>query len=296
MTTIFDIQRFSIHDGPGIRTLVFFKGCSLRCVWCQNPESINRQKEMAFYAERCVGCGECAGVCSRDAIMFEGAERIRWERCNACGECAQECPAHALVLVGKTYSAGELLHECLRDMAFYETSGGGITLSGGEPALHASFLLEFLPLLREHNLHVLMETAGNYASNLLEPLLPLLDHIFFDYKLPGADAYRLYTGANNGLILKNLKKLLSLAFPLSVRIPLIPGINTLPDQIDRMCEALTSLGVREVYLLKYNRLWESKIPRLNTRHKALGITGEDIHYGRVIDRFGRHDISAHLPE
>ena len=290
MTSIFDIQRFSIHDGPGIRTLVFFKGCSLRCVWCQNPESINRQKEMAFYAERCVGCGECAKVCPNGAIMLEGPQRIRWEKCNVCGRCAEECPANALTLVGKTCSAGELLNECLRDIEFYETSGGGITLSGREPVLHSSFLLEFLPLLRKHNLHVLMETAGNYSFKLLEPLLPLLDHTFFDYKLSHPQEHLRYTGANSGLILDNLGNLLSMAVPLTVRIPLIPGINTRSHQIDRMCEVLTSLSVTEVCLLKYNRLWEAKIPRLNTHQRALGLTGEDIPCEKIVDRFSRHNV------
>jgi pyruvate formate lyase activating enzyme len=251
---------------------------------------------MAFYAERCLGCGECAEVCTHEAIMLEGGQRIRWEKCHVCGHCAQECPADALTLVGKTYSAEELLNECLRDIEFYETSGGGITLSGGEPVLHSSFLLEFLPLLRKHNLHVLMETAGNYSFQLLEPLLPLLDHIFFDFKLSDPQEHVRYTGANSGMIIDNLAKLLSMAVSLTVRIPLIPDINTLPHQIDRMCEVLTSLSITEVCLLKYNHLWEAKIPRLNTHQRELGLTGEDIPYENIVDRFSRHHVKALLSE
>jgi pyruvate formate lyase activating enzyme len=198
--------------------------------------------------------------------------------------------------VGKTYSAEELLNACLRDRDFYETSGGGITLSGGEPVLHSPFLLEFLPLLREHNLHVVLETAGHYSFKLLGPLLPLLDHVFLDYKLADPRELLRYTGADSGLILDNLRSLLAMAVPLTVRIPLIPGMNTRSHQIDGMCASLNALDVTEVCLLKYNHLWESKIPRLNTRQRALGLTGEDIPYDEIVARYHSRHVKALLQE
>ena len=133
VSIVFDIQRFSIHDGPGIRTLIFFKGCSLRCAWCQNPESIKMKPEIAFYAEFCIGCGNCENACPEDAVAMESDQRIDWDKCTACGICARECPANALRLIGNEYSVPELVRESLRDKDFYDTSQGGISLSGGEP-------------------------------------------------------------------------------------------------------------------------------------------------------------------
>ena len=295
---IFDIQRFSIHDGPGIRTTLFFKGCSLNCAWCQNPESISGIPEMAFYAERCVGCGACADVCAEGAVSMGSGRRIIWEKCTACGVCARECPAEALRLVGATYSVPELVRESLRDREFYEASGGGISLSGGEPVLHSRFLESFLPELKTHGIHVLLETAGNYPLNLLNPLLPFIDRIYFDYKLPDDAAYRAHTGKGNQRILDVLGALAAQAVPLTVRIPLVPGINTGPHEIKMMSHTLVTLGIYEVSLLKYNPLWEAKIPRLNTRQNALGIgmnAVDAVDYENVINQYSQYHIKASLP-
>ena len=295
---IFDIQRFSIHDGPGIRTTLFFKGCSLNCAWCQNPESISGMPEMTVYAERCIGCGACANACAEGAVSMDSGRRIIWEKCTACGACARECPAEALRLVGATYSVKKLVRESLRDREFYEASGGGVSLSGGEPVLHSRFLASFLPELKTHGIHVLLETAGNYPFTLLNPLLPFIDYIYFDYKLPDDAAYRVHTGKGNQRILDVLGALVDQAASLTVRIPVVPGINTGFHQIKMMAHTLRAYGISSVSLLKYNPLWEAKIPRLNTRQNALGINMnavDAVDYESVINQYSQYHIKASLP-
>ena len=158
---VFDIQRFSLHDGPGIRTLVFFKGCPLRCKWCQNPEGLFPYPEIAFYGQFCIGCGQCQEVCPEGAITFEEEERIIRDRCTRCGACAEVCYAEALRVAGKRYTPQELLEEALKDEPFYRTSGGGVTVSGGEPTMQPEMLLAFLRLCKEHGLHTAIETCGH---------------------------------------------------------------------------------------------------------------------------------------
>ncbi len=295
---IFDIQRFSIHDGPGIRTIFFFKGCSLYCSWCQNPESISSIPEMAFYAERCIGCGACAIACHQGAISMDNHRRIIWEKCTACGACARECPAEALRLVGAAYTVPELVRESLCDKEFYDASGGGVSLSGGEPVLQSRFLESFLPELKTHGIHVLLETAGNYPFTMLDPLLPFIDYIYFDYKLPDDAAYRAHTGKGNRQILDVLAALADQAAPFTVRIPLVPGVNTETHQINMMARTLRTFGISKVSLLKYNPLWEAKIPRLHTRQNPLGIgmnAVDAVDYENVIDQYSHYQIKATLP-
>ncbi len=269
LATVFDIQRFCVHDGPGIRTVVFFKGCSLNCSWCQNPESLRRRPEVTFFAESCIDCFECEAACPQDAILRE-AERVDWGRCDHCGSCAATCPADSLREVGWTYGAEELTTLCLRDKAFARASGGGVTLSGGEPVLQSDFLREFLPLLAQGGLPVLLETAGHYPWRLLEPLLPSLDTIYFDYKLPDSAAYRTHTGQGSERILENLGRLVRSGFDVQVRMPMLPGLNEHPDQIATACRALRGVGVERVHLLEYNALWEAKLPRLSVSRPWVG--------------------------
>jgi pyruvate formate lyase activating enzyme len=293
--TIFDVQRFSLHDGPGIRTVIFFKGCSLRCSWCQNPESISARPEMAVYAERCIGAGSCAESCPEDAILGTAGERaIEWSRCTHCGRCAERCPSEALRLVGTRRAVPEVLDACLADREFYEASGGGVTLSGGEPVLQASFLRELLPLLRAERVHVLLQTAGHYPWRLLEALLPWLDEVWFDWKLPEREEYAHHTGGDADRIAANLKSLLELRFPLRVRMPLVPGLNTDADSAGRTAQVLRGIGVRELHLLRYNSLWEAKLARLGTSQQPLGLGGE-IDASALADAFAAHGLRATEP-
>jgi pyruvate-formate lyase-activating enzyme len=172
---VVDIQRFSLHDGPGIRTTVFFKGCVLRCRWCQNPEALRHNSEMSFYAERCVGSGQCAEVCEHHAIDLSSPARIDWERCTSCGSRTGACVHGAIRVDGQRYSVEALESELMKDEGFYVDSGGGVTLSGGEPMLHTQYLSLLLPRLKERGVHVTMETCGKFAWSRMEPLVEYLD-------------------------------------------------------------------------------------------------------------------------
>ena len=294
--TIFDIQRFSIHDGPGIRTLVFFKGCSFKCQWCQNPESLSRKQEIAFYSDRCIGCETCAKVCPISAICLDSRDRIDYEKCEICDKCSTECPADALRLIGKQYSPVELVDVCLDDIEFYQSSGGGVTLSGGEPILHYKFLKAFLPEIKKHGIHCLIETAGNYTFDLLKPLLPHIDCIYYDYKLPDNQSYMTYTCSGNKRVLENMGKLRDIKFPFIVRITAVPGVNTRGEQISQICQTLSSFGIGEVILLKYNKLWEAKISRLNIKQSQFFYTKEEPDYQHIKEEYQKHDIKTFFPE
>jgi len=292
---IFDIQRFSIHDGPGIRTTVFFKGCSLRCTWCQNPESLKARPEMAFYRERCQSCGDCFKACPDGAIDLSADERIRWQQCSRCGKCADACSHNALRLIGQHYNAAELLSECLKDKDYFKSSTGGITLSGGEPVLYHHFLKQFLPQLQQQGIHILLQTAGNYPFSMLESFIDFVDEVYFDYKLPDDESYQAQTGVGAARIRDNLQRLAKHALPLTVRVPLIPGINTEPDQIANLCQRLQELDSHAVTLLHYNHFWEAKLPSLATTQRSLGIGRDDIDYAAVLDRFHAQGIDASYP-
>jgi pyruvate formate lyase activating enzyme len=283
---IFDIQRFSVHDGPGIRTTVFFKGCSLRCAWCQNPESRAPRSELMFRAARCIDCRACAPACPADAIDHDQPQRIDWSRCDHCGDCAAACPSTALEMVGRRYEVDEVVEACSRDLEFARATGGGVTLSGGEAVLQSEFLLELLRALKAAGHHTLLQTAGHYPWRLLEPLLPVLDAIYFDWKVP-ASTYQQHTGASAERITDNLGRLVRMGFPVTVRTPVVPGVNSEPEQIREMSRTLLELGVGEVHLLAYNRLWEAKLPGLDTPQSALDARSGDVDLDRVAHHF--HD-------
>ncbi len=290
--TVFDIQRFCVHDGPGIRTVVFFKGCSLACQWCQNPESLSPKQEVAFFGEQCIGCFECEAACPQGAIL-RGDRRVDWSRCDHCGRCAEACPGDALRVLGRDYGVEELVTACTADRTFAEASGGGVTLSGGEPVLHSAFLERLLPRLVQEGLPVLLETAGHYPWRLLEPLLPHLDAVYFDYKLPDSAAYEAHTGQGNHHIMNNLARLMGSDVPVVVRMPMVSGLNTEPNQIERTCKSLASVGVQRIRLLEYNRLWEAKLPRLSSRREALGLAS-DVNPSAIIAEVERHGMQAEL--
>jgi len=294
--TIFDVQRFSIHDGPGIRTVVFFKGCGLACEWCQNPEAMSSGPELAYYPDRCIeGCTRCLGVCEDDALAPRREGRIDFARCTHCGACVERCPSSALRLVGQRWSAGELLVEVCKDRPFFDSSGGGLTLSGGEPALQSAFLGEFLPMAKNAGLHVAVETAGAYAFELIEPLLRWVDLWLFDLKVADAALHARYTGRKNDEILGNLGRLLELEQTVEVRMPVVPGRNTDAENVARTAELLGRLGVPSLQLLPYNHLWEAKLPRLGSERVALGLRPpSEEFYEQLSADFARHGLQARV--
>lgn len=269
--TIFDIQRFSIHDGPGIRTTIFFKGCPLRCRWCQNPESHKSGIEVAFYKERCAFCFDCKDVCPEDAILESEDVRINFDHCSTCGQCVSACMNDALRLVGKRWNALTLLDEVLKDKDFFDDSEGGITLSGGEPTMYSAFLREFLPLVKKEGVHVNMETCGMFKWDNINSILPFLDLIFYDLKLMDSKMHQIYTGVDNTMIIENLSKLAVNFSNLQARMPVIPTINDTQDNIADTVRLLKKNNLETIHLLPYHNLGEAKLPGIKTDLEPLDL-------------------------
>lgn len=267
---IFDVQRFSIHDGPGIRTTVFFKGCPLRCRWCQNPESLRRCVEIAFYADRCRNARDCAEVCELEALRWEG-DRIVRERCDGCGRCAEACAYDALRVVGRSVSLEELLAEVERDRPFFDSSGGGVTLSGGEPTLQMEFVGRFAQRCRDVGLSVGLQTCGAFAWPAFVSHLASFRFVQFDLKLMDPVEHRRMTGADNGTILENARRLVAAEAPVEFRMPIVPGITDTEANLGQLGEFLSELGVPAVHLLRYHAMGEAKLPRLGYPLQPFGV-------------------------
>jgi pyruvate formate lyase activating enzyme len=261
---VFDIQRYSLDDGPGIRTTVFFKGCPLSCAWCQNPESIDSAPEIGFRAERCIDCRACFEACPRGAIVVEGAQRIDLNRCNACGDCTGVCPTKSLFLVGRRYGVSELLEEVQRDAAFYEESGGGVTLSGGEPMMQFEFTLEFLKACKEAGLNTAIETNGLATRHKFLAALPYLDHIYFDLKIMDPAEHRRLAGVDNGHILDNARFLVEAGAPVCFRFPTVPQMTANAENVRAVADFLTELAVTEIELCPYHENWLNKLSWLQS--------------------------------
>ncbi len=271
--TVFDVQRFSIHDGPGIRTTVFFKGCPLRCAWCQNPESLQPRPELAFYADRCATHGECLTACPRDALSA-AAGRVDRSRCDVCSECVDACPGGALEVVGREVTVEGLLAEVLADRTFYEASGGGVTLSGGEPTLQIEFVLAFAAACVAAGIPVGLQTCGAFKWEAVEPLLPSLQFVYFDLKMIDPASHAELTGADNRTILANARRLAESPTEVLFRTPVVPGLNDAPDALARIGELLSDVGARRIHLLRYHRMGEVKLPRLDACITPLGLEGD----------------------
>lgn len=260
---LMDVKPFAVHDGPGIRTTLFLKGCPLKCVWCHNPEGISRTPQLAFYAHKCVHCGECAAVCPRGAHrMREGRHEFFPEPCNACGACERVCPGGALRLFGRKISVGQAVEILLKDRLFYEESGGGVTLSGGEPLLQSAFCREVLAEMKKEGIHTAVDTCGFVRWEAFEQVLPVTDLFLYDLKHTDSAQHRKLTGQGNELILENLRKLSGRKARIEVRIPLVPGCNDSPENVRRTGELLENLSVEKVRLLRCHSLARSKYAAL----------------------------------
>ena len=262
--TIFDIKKYAIHDGPGIRSTVFFKGCPLACRWCHNPEGINVASQRIYRRERCIGCGECIRICPHET-MIQTAEGIVWNsaKCDLCQTCADHCPAEAIEFVGRKVAVDEVMREIVKDIAFYDESGGGITLSGGEPLMQPDFLLELLDACAETDLHRTVDTTGYAASELLLQVAQKTDLFLYDLKLMDDARHRDFTGVSNERILNNLKLLAQMGARIQVRVPIIPGINSDFENIDRTAEFVSDLaGVEQIAILPFHNSARGKYGRL----------------------------------
>lgn len=279
---VFDIQRYSIHDGPGIRTNVFLKGCPLKCYWCQNPESQSRQPEVLFDRSKCTRCGACVAVCAVHAVaLSEDGAVIDRALCNGCGECVRACPNDARKAVGRLMTVDEVMHHVLRDVKFYENSGGGITLSGGEPTFQPDFALALLKRSKEMGLHTAIETCGYAPWATMERLVEFVDLFLFDIKHLMPERHEEGTGRNNDLILSNARRIAAIK-PMMIRVPLIPGFNDAVEEIRataRFCRA--ELGSVDLELLAYNKLGESKYQRLD--RECISSQGRSDEYVRELN-------------
>lgn len=251
---IYDIHRFALDDGPGIRTTVFMKGCPLSCVWCHNPESISIKREISFHSNLCISCGTCKAVCPKTAISNRPSARINRRRCSACGKCADNCPSTALKVAGKEYKLDELMEVMLRDRHFYSASGGGVTFSGGEPTLWMNYLSSALQALKNEKIYTAIQTCGLFDYNDFSRfILPFTDLIMFDIKFIDAEMHKKYTGRENPAILENFRKLTKeAAGRILPRVPLVPEITAIKSNLLEIASFLADLGYSRCELLPYN--------------------------------------------
>lgn len=269
---VFNVQRYSIDDGPGIRTTVFLKGCPLKCLWCCNPESQNFLPEIAHREVICQKCGRCAEMCPSGAIAVEESGwKINRGLCNLCGRCVKVCIRGALNIIGKKLTPEEVMIEIERDMEYYKVSGGGVTLSGGEPLVQPRFARALFTLCVEKGIHTCLDTSGYGSTQALEDLMPVTNLVYFDLKHPDSKRHEELTGRDNLRILKNLEKISNKGVPVVVRFPLVPGINDDWEALDGIGRIMKGMGLRRLHVLPYHRLGVGKYKMLGRTYELEGI-------------------------
>jgi len=268
---VFDIKKYAIHDGPGIRTTVFLKGCPLHCQWCQNPESWQIHPELGFRIGRCIGCGKCVEVCTRQAITFTADyPSTDAHKCNLCGECVDACVAGAREIIGRLTTVGEVMAEVEKDIVFYDQSGGGVTFSGGEPLMQPQFLLALLNQCRAQQIHTAVDTSCYAEPQIMEKIADKTDLFLCDLKHMDNDIHKRFTGVGNNLILDNIKRLSEAGKEIIIRIPVIPGFNDDKANIQAMGKFAASLPcLSGIDILPYNRGGLEKSSRLSPVNKLM---------------------------
>jgi pyruvate formate lyase activating enzyme len=281
---VFDIRRFSIHDGPGIRTAVFLKGCPLRCAWCHNPEGLSAAPEVVWRGERCTRCGTCLATCPEHALAWEGnAPVLDAYRCTLCGECADVCYAEAREVLGRQMTVEHVLAAVERDRPFYEESGGGVTFSGGEPLAQPEFLLKLLRGSRASGLHTVLDTCGYAAWDVVDRVRPHVDLFLYDLKLMDDERHRRATGVANGPVLDNLRGLSQAGARLTVRFPLVPGVNDDDENVRATAAFLAALpGPPPVTVLPYHGLGADKYRRLGRDYALREVAGPSAERVRAV--------------
>lgn len=291
---IFNIQRFSIYDGPGARTTVFFKGCNLKCKWCHNPESIPAQKLLEFYPDKCIGCGGCFDTCPAGAhvLSADGAHEIDRTKCTRCMACAENCFAEALVPVGEWVTVEKVVNACLSDTEYYKGSGGGVTFSGGECMQQIDFLCEILQEMKAHGIHTAIDTAGHQPWEKFEKILPYADLFLYDVKAAAGETHKALTGVSNELILENLRKLSDLGKPIWIRVPYIPGCND--GEMEAIAELLREIRTEKIEIMPFHRLGEGKYAALGLENPGFESripTDEEI--DRTVELFRAKGLNAY---
>lgn len=293
-----DFQRFSIHDGPGIRTIVFLKGCPLHCVWCQNPETLSHLPEIMLVPNNCIGCGKCLEVCPNDCISHTvgRVEAIDRDRCALpeCGKCQKVCYANAINICGRYLTVADVMEEVERDTEFYFRTGGGVTFSGGEPCAQPRFLEKLVREARKRKLHAAIETCGYWKWETMRPILRLMDVVLYDVKHMDPERHRQGTGVGNDLILDNLKRIDSLGVPVRVRLPLVPGFNDSAENIRATASFVSGLAnLKALDILPYHRMGEPKWRQLGQAYGMHGVaphTRDQVYGCAEIAR--QHDIEV----
>lgn len=292
--TIFNIQKFSVNDGPGIRTVVFFKGCPLRCRWCANPESQLAKVQILWDRKKCIGCRHCMDVCPVHAVSLkENRIHIDHQKCISCGRCAEECPGRALETEGCEATVQEVIDTVLQDEVFYEESGGGITLSGGEMLMQPEFACELLKAAKEEGLHTCCETTGFASEETFRKVIENIDYILFDMKHWDPKKHQEGTGVRNDLILQNLKYAVSTGRTVLPRIPVIPGFNDSLADASELAELLKQCGIRRCQLLPFHQFGENKYSLLDQEYAYAdteALHREDLQ--KYLQVFADHDTEA----
>lgn len=263
------IQKFSVHDGPGIRTTIFFKGCPLQCQWCHNPESQSFTREILLNASLCTLCGQCQAICPQQAIQVAAGKNVYdASKCNGCETCVMHCLQQARALAGKEYTVSELMKEIEKDIPFYEQSGGGVTLSGGEVMHQIDFVEELLKRCKEHGISVAIDTCGYAPSENFIRIAKAVDLFLYDIKLVDAALHKKYIGQDNTLILKNLQILSDYGAQLHLRLPLIGNVNTEDVHINEILHLIQNLSIHSIYLLPYHDIAKGKYQKLDKHYDA----------------------------
>lgn len=297
---LFDVRRFSVNDGPGIRTTVFFKGCPLKCVWCHNPEGLDSEPEFFWDERRCLGSThQCTVVCPKNVLEGKtGSWKLDDGTCDSCGECERHCPTGAFQIIGSRMSIDGLVELILKDRVFYENSGGGVTFSGGEPFMQPEFLGEVLSRCKSFSLHTAVDTSGYAPWDVIGPLLADIDLFLYDLKLMDDAEHRKFTGVSNRMVLENLKKIVHAEKAVQVRIPLIPGITDSDTNIFSMAEFLGTIpALRQVSLLNFHKGGGQKYRRKGLTYAMSGarpLTDEQI--GRIRTVFEKRGLNVSVGE
>lgn len=275
---IFDIMRYSIHDGPGIRTTVFLKGCPLNCWWCHNPESQEVNEELMLFPNRCINCMACIKLCKQNAIEERnGMIFTSMDKCTDCGSCVEKCYAEARKMAGETMTVDQVVEEILKDRDFYQQSKGGVTFSGGEPLMQFSFLNLLLKKMKEYGIHTTIDTSGFASKEIIEEISKNTDLFLYDLKHIDPEKHEKYTGVLNHKILENLKNLSDIGKDIIVRIPIIPGINNSEEDLKDFRDFIKTLyNIKEVNLLPYHKIGQEKYNRLGKPYKILGVEEPDL--------------------
>jgi len=294
---VFDIQNYAIYDGPGIRTLIFLKGCPLKCLWCQNPESQKLYPQISYFKENCLLCETCVKSCPNNALRLIDDEIKRdTDHCILCGSCVAACPNKVMEIIGKEYSIEDLIEIALRDKPFYDNSGGGVTISGGEPTMQFNFLLELLKALKNKGIHIAIETCGYFNEDLRKDLIDNVDLFLFDIKHIDNKRHKEFTGEKNNIILSNFSNILSKTGIERIipRIPLIPGVNTDEITIKSIISFLKNINYSgQIHLMPYNKLAKTKYEKvgMGNLYRDMGeLTEEDLK--KITDLFEQHSFQV----